>query len=394
VGRRLNVDEAIEGSFEKQGDRVRITAQMVRTSDGTHVWSQSYDESAQDMMTVQEDIARAITGAVRNLGRPVPDTRSFESSTNPEAHDLYLRGCFEFRRETAESMHHAEDLFQAAIAKDPNYGAAYYRLAQAEYQRLLSLPSLRPADLAGVTAHVERALELEPGYGEARAFWAGGLYAFGWDWPRADREFRRALEQGAGAVTHSLYGVGLGSRGRFAEAHQQFRMAAEIDPLSSGWQWNEGLVYIMEGNWAKAEQMTRLLMDVAPDASHARLLGIAVARRDCTAADKEAEWLKRRPSAGTPGMLRTLALARACDGDRDGAERYLAQAGRGGSTNFYLEAGVYAAMHRNGEALDRLERSVDAHELPVTGMKYFSLLAGLRGDPRFQALERRVGSTP
>jgi Flp pilus assembly protein TadD len=224
--------------------------------------------------------------------------------------------------------------------------------------------------------------------------WAGGLYAFGWDWPRADREFRRALEQGAGAVTHSLYGVGLGSRGRFAEAHQQFRMAAEIDPLSSGWQWNEGLVYIMEGNWAKAEQMTRLLMDVAPDASHARLLGIAVARRDCTAADKEAEWLKRRPSAGTPGMLRTLALARACDGDRDGAERYLAQAGRGGSTNFYLEAGVYAAMHRNGEALDRLERSVDAHELPVTGMKYFSLLAGLRGDPRFQALERRVGSTP
>jgi hypothetical protein len=99
---------------------------------------------------VQEDIA-PITQAVRNLGRPVPDTYSFESSVNPETHDLHSHGCSELMRQTANSTRNAESLFPAAIAKDPNYGGACYRVAQTEYQELQALKTLTPADLVNVT---------------------------------------------------------------------------------------------------------------------------------------------------------------------------------------------------------------------------------------------------
>lgn len=392
VGRRLNVDEAIEGSFQKQGERVRITAQMVRTSDGSHLWSHAYDESALDMMTVEEDIARSITREVRNLGRKVPDTRNLESSADHEAHDLYLRGSSELVRQTEESTTNAEKLLRAAIARDPKYAAAYFRLAQAEYQHLQSLGTLAPADVVSVRAHLEKALQLEPDYGEARGALAAAAWAFEWDWPRAEREFRRALEQGAGAMTHSVFGAALASRGRFAEAHEQFKMAAGIDPLSSGWKWNEGGVYLLEGNWARAEEMTRLVLDVEPGPAHSRLLMMAVMRRDCARADAEAAWLRQQSYAASANTQRTLALASACHGDREQAERYLAAAAKPTERhNFYLDAFVYAVLHQTSNALNQLERSVEAREAPAVGMKYQQMFSDLRLEPRFIALERRLG---
>ena len=162
VGSRLNVDTAIEGSVERQGDRVRITAQMNRTSDGYHVWSHSYDASANDILAVQQDISQSIGAAVAGSGHKAGDTSLADSTRNPEAHDLYLRASYERASQTPEGTRQALVLLEQATAKDPNYVNAWVAIASAHWHLAHLTVASVAQEIPLVRAASEKALELDP----------------------------------------------------------------------------------------------------------------------------------------------------------------------------------------------------------------------------------------
>jgi TolB-like protein len=397
VGRELNVDTAIEGSIEPQGDRIRITAQMNRTSDGYHVWSHSYDASASDILAVQREISRSIAAAVAGSGGKTTDPSAADSTRNPAAHDLFLRANYQRSHNTPESYKQALALFTEATRKDPSYVDAWIGVARAEID-LVHL-TVEPPDTAfpAARAALEKALQLDPSCGEARGLLAVLIASYDWDWPRAEQEFRRAIADGAQSPTRALFGALLAMRGRFPEALAEVHVAEDLDPLGTGPRFDEYMVYFLQHNYAAARAVLQAMLKQNPGQFDAHfLLGeLDAIEHNCAGARKELVWSAQK----FPSPITKIGLAEvsACEGDRRQARAYLAEAqkpDKSGYTSPYESAVVYAAIGDRETALSLLEKSAEGKEMQILYIKYEPNLAPLHADPRFIALEKRVGLEP
>jgi adenylate cyclase len=396
IGRRLNVDAVLEGSFDKQGDRIRITAQLNRASNGYHLWSRAFEARSQDMMAVQDEMARSIAVAVRRVGKNIPAPPT-ASTTNTEAHDLYLRANYQFALRTPESLRKSRELFQAAVDRDPSYSNAYRGIARAEIA-LIHITAEEPrAGLDRGRRALEKALNLDPRDAEAHGQMADLDYVYDWDWPRAEQEFRLAVEDGAQATTHSFYGWALATRGRFEEAHRHFRIAEDLDPLNSGPRTNQVMAFYLDRRYPEAKRILEDMVDSKIGALDGHLLlGLmASAEHDCGQVKTHFEWAAQSFSA--PMTKFGLALAAACSGQRDLARQYLAKAAEPSGTAFaspYQLALGYAYLGDKDSALGFLEKSAEAREGQILYLKYDPLFDGIRSDARFIGLEKRVGLDP
>ncbi|HUA86678.1 MAG TPA: hypothetical protein VMB85_22620 [Bryobacteraceae bacterium] len=397
VGRRLNVDTAIEGSIEPQGGRIRITAQMNRTSDGYHVWSHSYDASAEDVLAVQEEISRSIAAAVAGPGRKTVDAYALDSTKNPQAHDLYLQANYQLSLDTPDSVKQALALFTQATGKDPSYVNALVGTARSRINLVHLTVESPDKAFPAARESLEKALQVDPSCGEARGLLAVMIASYDWDWPRAKQEFRRAIADGARAPTRALFGAMLAMRGRFQEAHAQVRIAADLDPLGPGPRFDEYMVDLLERKYREAKEVLEGMLEMNPGAlvPHYLLGELAAAEHDCAEADKELEWSARKfPSPLTKGGL---AEAAACAGQKEKARAYLAEAARpdkAGYASPYELAVIYAAIGDKETALTLLEKSAEGKEMQILYLKYDASFDGIRADPRFIALEKRVGLEP
>ena len=173
IGRRLNVDAVLEGSFERQGERIRITAQLNLASNGYHLWSRAFEARSQDMMTVQDEMARSIASAVRGVGREVAPPQSLHASTNsPAAHDLYLQANYELSRHTPDSYRKGRALLDSALEQDPSYVNAYLGIARAEIA-LIHITAEAPREgLERAKAALEKALAARSSF--RRSAWGDG----------------------------------------------------------------------------------------------------------------------------------------------------------------------------------------------------------------------------
>ncbi len=393
IGRKLNVADALEGSFEREGDRVRITAQLNRTSDGYHVWSRSYQGQDRDMMAIEHQIAQSITGALG--GRVVRTTAvvTADSTQDPAAHDLYLRA-YELGLHHPGSYRQSLALFDQAIHADRSYVNAYIGIARVHIQLVHLTQEAPQQGFAAAKAVLEKALALDPACGEARGLLADLIAIDEWNWPLAEQEFRRALEQGAQSTTHSLYGSLLATRGRFREAQAELRTAQDLDPLAMGPRFNQVQAFYMQRDYAEAVRIVRGMLEMNPDQWDARftLAGLDIYQHNCEDAGRQYEWCARKFSA--PVTKIGLALASACAGKREQALSYLDQAKRpdptGYTSPFQLAIG-YSAIGDKEAAISLLEKSADIKEMQVLVIKYDPVFDGIRGDARFIALEKRVG---
>ncbi len=397
IGRKLNVDAALEGSVAKQGDRIRITAQLIGTSDGYHLWSKAYDARSEDMMAVQQEIAASIAGTAHNLDRTVPDRVATAPPTNPEALDLYLQGSYQLSRYTPDSVKKSILLFQSAGAKDPRYARAFLGIASAEFE-LIGLTAQPPlAGVERVRAALRKVLELDPRSADAHGLLAKIAYDYDWDWPTAEREFQLALEQGARPGIRAAYGWGLATRGRFSEAHHQCRIAQSADPLGMGPRSSQFWAYYFEHNYPQAKKTLRGLLDLNPDSIYAHaLLGlIAALEKNCAESSTQFEWVAR--TYPMPVGKCGLAYASACRGDRARAVQYLKEAAAATKpmyTSPYQLALGYAFLHDKDKALAYLSQSAADREGQIHYLKYEPVFEELRSDPRYVALEKRVGIQP
>jgi TolB-like protein/DNA-binding winged helix-turn-helix (wHTH) protein/Tfp pilus assembly protein PilF len=265
IGRELGVDAVVEGSVLRSGDRVRITAQLIRAATDRHIWAESYDGDLKDVLSLQARVAEAITSQVKlNLTAEESGRLRGARAVNPEAFDLYLRGRFAWNQRSVAGFNKAVDYFNQAIQKDPNFALAYSGLADSYtllvlYGQGSRLPEAKSA--AG------KALQLNDSLAEAHTSLAAVKILQDWDWQGAEQEFHRAIELNPNfAQAHHWYGnLLLGPQGRHDEAIAELQLAQQLDPLSPIIQADLGFAYFLAGRYDMARQAYQKVAAANPD---------------------------------------------------------------------------------------------------------------------------------
>ena len=397
IARALDVDAVLEGSVRRDGDRLRVTAQLIDAATGYHLWSGSFDRRMGDALGIQHQIADSI---VRTVGPRLgaANSSAVRPPANAAAYHLVLRGRYSLHRGGAPELHHAVALFTQAIALDPAYALPYLGLADA-YDRLAD-GGHAPQDSIYTLAEtaVARALERDATLAEAHAL-RGHLAFHRWRWDEADRDFMHALELKPGdAATHAHYAIPLVMRGRFDEGISAVRRARELDPLSRAIHLRLGWLLTLSGRYeeAAAEMRTLVAMDSTLDVAHARLgLSLVLSGRHAEGV-RALEVAVSKEGSFHRSALPLLGYAYARAGQRDDAEAVLQRVEAGltdGSVNAYYAAVLAAALGQQDRAFELLEETYRVSRGCLIDLGVDPLMEPLRADPRFASLARRLGMT-
>jgi eukaryotic-like serine/threonine-protein kinase len=397
VGKELNVRCVLTGSLKQVGEQVVINVSLDDALDNHQIWGAQYDRKVTDLLSVQRELARDISGNLRLKLSGTDESRLSKRYTeNPEAYQLYLKGRFYWNKRTGDAASKAIEYFQQAIEKDPNYALGYAGLADA-YQ-LLNLYADRPPQesFPKAKATAQRALELDDALAEAHTSLAASLFFYDRNFPEAQREFQRAIELNPNyATAHHLYGVTyLAKMERFDEAVAELKRALNLDPLSIAINADLGNTYIQAHQYDKAiEQLRKTIeMDQSFYFAHA-LLGMAYEMKD-DVQDAIAEYQKAIQLNDDPFMLALLAHVSATSGKRDEALKLLNQLKEISKRRFVYAYGialVYAGLGDKDQAFQWLEKSCQDREARITRLKVDPLMDNLRSDPRFESVLRCVG---
>jgi len=262
IGQQLNVNTVLEGSVRKDGDQLRITAQLNRVSDGTHLWSRTFDRQFRDIFAVQREISQAIAGQLR--AGQVPHR---EPTTNLEAYRLYQEGRYFFNQHVPpDSYRKAIERYQQAIDRDPKFALAYSGLADS-YAYLAENFAVHPKEVMPKAKEAaEKAVALDDSLGEAHT--SLGIVKLDYEWDRegAQREFLRAMQlnPGSGYVRH-WYAHSLEAQNRLPEAIKEMRAAHDLDPLSVVMYWDIGNELIWSRKFDEALEHLKKASDLFPN---------------------------------------------------------------------------------------------------------------------------------
>src|SRR5579872_2131910 len=262
IGRQLNVDSVLEGSVRTAGDQLRITAQLNRVSDGTHLWSRTYDRQLRDVFAVQREISQAIASQLR--AGNVPQRRG---TTDLAAYDLYQEGLYFFNQhEIPESYWKAIDRYQRAIQRDPKFALAYAGMADA-YAYLAENFAVWPKDVMPKARDAaQKALALDDSLAESHTSVGIVKLDYDWDPDGAQRELRRALDLNPGSGwVHHWYAHSLEAQGKLDDAMKEMRAALDLDPLSVVIYWDIGDELLMAKRYDEALTLLAKANDLFPN---------------------------------------------------------------------------------------------------------------------------------
>ena len=396
IGRELKIDAVVEGSVRRHGDRVRITAQLIEVATDRHLWAKSYERDLSDVLALQGEVAHAIAQEIQIKITPREEARlAMSQRVDPRAYEAYLRGRHQWNQRTEESMLRSLEYFRQAIELDPAWPTAHVGLADA-YNVLGYFGALAPADCfpkgkAGALA----ALKIDEGLGQAHAALAYVQHYYEWDWEAARRSFVRALELSEGdANIHLFYMNNLSASGRHPEAIREMERALELDPLSMIINTALGWARFFAGDFQGAIPLMRRSTEMFPEFMPARVWFSLVLEQqgDLKEALVQAE---RGTTIGgrTPAVLAALGRAYAGLGRTEDAEaivRELHELTKRRYVSPYDIAVVLEALNRPSDALDQLERAYTGRANFLALSKVDPRLKRLRGEPRFQDLQRRL----
>jgi TolB-like protein/DNA-binding winged helix-turn-helix (wHTH) protein/Tfp pilus assembly protein PilF len=236
IARELNVDAVVEGSVSRSGERVRITAQLIRAPTDTHMWAQSYDEGLQDTLALQSKVARDIAEQIQvTLNRQEQAALVKSKTVNPEAYEAYLKGRYFWNKRTGDGLKKAIEYFSRSIETDPTYAEAYSGLADSYASAGdWKYGVLSPQDaFPKARAAAAKALALDDSLGGAHASLAFAFDLYGWDWEAAEKEYKLAIKLNPGyATAHQWYSWHLIMMGRNSDGMFELRKAQSLDPVS------------------------------------------------------------------------------------------------------------------------------------------------------------------
>jgi TolB-like protein/Tfp pilus assembly protein PilF len=399
IASRLNVTAVLQGSVRHSGDRLRIVAQLIDARNGYQLWTETYEREIEDVFAIQDDISRQIVTRLRGesaRANASPVKEPGLAAVDPDAFNLYLKGRYEWHRRTEHSLRAAADYFRQAVERAPDYARAHDGLGDA-YAVLGFYDLLPPRDAFPAAADAaRRALELQPSLVEPHATLGYVALYHEWDWPRAEREFRRAIDLDRGYSTaHQWYANFLTAMGRFDEASVEMGAAMELDPLSVIANAALGWVLYYAGDYQRAiDQCTRAL-ELSPDFALAYLWrGLAREELGDVAAGLHDLEQAIRLSDGSAIHIALHARALASAGQRDRARALMQQLEARATSDYvppYEMAKLHEALGDIDTALRSLEAAYDHRSHSMAFLAVDPQLAGLRNEPRFRRLIDRVG---
>ena len=395
IGRELGVDYVVEGSLRAVGERTRITAQLVRVQDQTHVWSANYDRTLHDLFSLQDEVAQAIALHVHvELAAASRPRLSAARPLNPDAYLAYLEGRYYWNKRSPEALQRAIVHLQQAIQLDATYALAYAGLADAYASQCL-IADVVPAEVfPKAKAAALRALELDGELAEGHTSLAYVKFWYDWDWAGAEAEFHRALEISPGyATAHQWYAEYLRLMGRQEEAIVENRKALELDPLSLIINMESGLPFYSERRFDEAIPYFRKTLEMDPNFGLAHcVLGWAYeGKSQYPDAINELETALRLDDS-VP-VLSALAHAYALAGRQTDAKRVLDQLQERAKKHYvspFFLATVFVGLNENERALDSLDAAYAHHDWVLLWVNAGHSLDPLRSQPRFVDLLQRL----
>ena len=394
IAQKLNVQNVLEGSLRREGNRIRVTAQLINARDGFHVWSDTFERDLQGVFAVQDEITRSIVDALKVKLAVAPSARAPQ---NTEAYDLYLQGLYFSNKSTEEALRKALGLFHRALDKDPMFGRAWTGianvwnwLADAYVKPLEAYPAERIAAF--------KAISLDERDAEAHCYLGDTKRVLDWDFAGDEAELKRALQLDPNsAFAHFILALLRFSQCDLDEGFAQIREAEKLDPLSPGISDFAAFFYVQSGRLDDAIREGQRTLELDPNYVYPPLdSNLATAYREKGDYAKaitlylKAQEAMRLPSSG-------LAITYARMGRQPEARHILNELVEKARVHYVAAdriAAVYVALGQNDDAFRWLERAAADRNANLHVIGFERDFLPLRGDPRFADLLRRIGVDP
>jgi len=390
IAQKLNVENVLEGSLRREGNRIRITAQLINARNGFHIWSETFERELQGVFAVQDEITRSIVDALKIKLAVAPPAHAEQ---NTEAYDLYLQGLYFSNKSDEEQLRKALDLFQHALDKDPTLSRAWTGIAKAWYW--LADAYLKPLEAyPAVESAATKALELNERDAEAHCYLSEAKRVLHWDPNGAERELKRALEIDANSSSAHLFSANLHlCSGDVDEVPREMHEAERLDPLSSIVSDLQAGLYVNLDRLDDALSAAKRTLTIDPNYIYVEPTLARVYREQGKLDDALAIYLKAREMTHEPTAGLAITYARL--GRVSEARRVLQQ--RIDKANRSYVAGeqiatVFVALDDHDEAFRWLNRAVDEHSANIISTR--RELRPLHSDARFPELLRRMGIDP
>ncbi|MGH9838611.1 MAG: tetratricopeptide repeat protein [Blastocatellia bacterium] len=400
AGRELAVDALLEGRIQKLEDRIRVTVQLIRVSDGQPLWSEKFDEQFTNIFAVQDSISEQVARALAlKLSSAEREQLTKRHTENTEAFQLYLKGRYFWNKRSAEGLRKAGEYFQQAIARDPGYALAYAGLADC-YNLLSYYQGGSPKEsFPKAKAAAARALELDESLAEAHTSLGLAAMCFDWDWAAAEREYQRALELNPHyATAHQWYAEYLTVMGRQPEARAEVRRASETDPLSLIVTAAEGYISYFGRDFDETIRHSEKALEMDPHFVPAHwFLGWGYVQKGMFAEAAGAFQKAVSISGGNSWVLADLGHAYAVSGQKAKAREIIGQLEMKSRRQYvspYEMALVYAGLNEREQALAWLRKAFEDRAWQLIFLRVEPKFDPLRADSRFTALLRDVGLAP
>jgi tetratricopeptide (TPR) repeat protein len=400
IAQELNVDGIVEGTVQRSGDRVRITAQLIHGPSDKHLWANSYERDARNVLSMESEIAGAIANQIQ--ARLTPEQKARLASARPvnlKAFETYLQGDYhvtlardvEYRNGQQETMQSelgvARDFFQKAISEDPNYAPTYVGLSQTWFDR----PVAEGGPEKGREA-LQKALQLDPALAEAH-FALGNLeYLRFWNWAASEREFKRAIELNPNlADAHFDYSEYLESMGRFDEGMREYLLAQELAPGHYPPRPNP---FLIRRQFDKAIEMDR--NDIERHAFGMYAHWDLAANYEAKGMHDEAirEWEVALRMLGYEDMANAMNRGFKAGGYKGALKEWVrgmeVARAQGADIPSFVLASVYTYLGDRDHAFAWLDKAYEERDSALQGLKVVPDWDNLRSDPRFQDLVRRM----
>jgi TolB-like protein len=391
IGEKLGVSTLLEGTVRKQGDQVRIVAELVNASDGTELWSRTFDRELKDIFAVQAEIAEAVATSLELTVLGGKERSAKNAATKSmEAHNAYLQGHFYFERGNLNDYRKSVGFFEQATRLDPDYAVAYAERAEA-WAWIGDLSSGKQKD-AWTTAgsDAEKAVAIDPGLAEAHAALGWVRFFIEWKFAEGLAELARAQQLSPWNPTaNDLMARVVVYLGQFQEAEKLARQAVELDPLAYQARTSLARILFTEGKLDEAEASARKAAELQPAAAgnHRWQVSVAIQRGDGEVALSEA---RLEPNEGYRRF--ELALAHYVRGERRAADEALAELiAKDRDFLAFQVAEVYAWRGETDKAFEWLQVSLDNHDTGTLSLFINPFMRGLRHDARYKSLVKKIG---
>lgn len=379
IGKTLGVGNILEGSVRKSGNTIRITAQLIEVRNGTHLWSETYDRSIEDIFKVQDEISVAV---VQQLKTKLLSPNKTAVTENTAAHSLYLKGRYEWGKRTREGFLKSIDYFNQAIQEDPQYSLAYAGIADS-YTLLCGYHILSPeASISKAKTAAEKAMQLNPTLAEAYEATGHIEFLADFNWQKAEDNYQEAIQLNPSfATARQRYALMRATQGRFTEAQEGIKKAQELDPLSKIINTDVGLVYLLTGNAIKTIDQCKEVLDIDSAFSVALFVqGMAyeqIGKTDFAIHDFQQAV---KASNDNPIALSALGHAFAKSGNKTEALKILKDLETSSDQKYvspYCKAVIYAGLGNSDEVFKLLNKAVDDKSVWMIHLH-------ISADPRFK----------